>query len=272
MRTRVLAVSAATVITVGMAGTAAIAEVPTNDNIENATVITSLPYAVEQDVTDATKLKTDPPPPCDHGVRSNVWWTITPSSSGWLAADTKGSRIGTVAAVFKGSPGSLTKVACNDDTVRNDHYIEQAKVFWNAKAGTQYYLLIAKDYGRGGDLKLTVDNSPPPFSVDSLTVDPTGTVDHQSGTAVISGTMSCTSGPGEVYLQLRVRQQIGHLYINGSNSKRVDCDGTVAWQAKVASSDGAFSGGQLDVRAEARWEQDNSGRVAVPTTTVRLHG
>jgi hypothetical protein len=75
-----------------------------------------------------------------------------------------------------------------------------------------------------------------------------------------------------VYLQVRVRQQIGHLYINASNSKRIECEGTVAWHAKLSSSGGAFSGGQLQVRTEVRWEQDNSGRITTPATTIRLHG
>ena len=45
----------------------AMAVPPSNDLIENATPITSLPFTATQDSTDATVSPTDPPPACNQG-------------------------------------------------------------------------------------------------------------------------------------------------------------------------------------------------------------
>ena len=62
--------------------------------------------------------------------------------------------------------------------------------------------MVAKDFGGGGLLKLSVDNSEPPFSVDSLTVDSSGSVDSQAGVAYVRGTVTCSQGPGHVWINL----------------------------------------------------------------------
>ena len=56
--------------------------------------------------------------------------------------------------------------------------------------------MVAKDFGGGGLLKLSVDNTAPPFSVDSVTVDTSGSVDSQAGVAYVRGTVTCSQGPG----------------------------------------------------------------------------
>jgi hypothetical protein len=270
MRARTSIVTASALTLVTLTALPATAATPANDNIANATVISSLPYTIDEDISGATKETGEPRPSCDRGTRGTVWWTITPSASGWLVADTHGSEIRTVAAVYSGSPGALTRVACNDDTVRNGHPSQKARVYWKATAGTQYYLQVAKDFGRGGLLHLKVNNSAPPFSVDSITVDSSGSV--ESGAAVISGSMSCTSGPGEVYLEVAVRQQWARVYITGDRSRRISCDGVTTWSAKVSSQDGAFGGGKADVKVRARWEEGNGGSLRAPLSTVLLHG
>jgi hypothetical protein len=272
MKARTALIASATLTLVTLTAPAATAATPPpNDNIANATVISALPYTVDENIAGATKESGEPRPSCDRGTRGTAWWTITPSSSGWLVADTHGSQIRTVAAVYTGTPGALTRVACNDDTYRNGRFSAKARVYWNATAGTQYYVQVAKDYGRGGLLHLKVDNSPPPFSVAAVTVDG-GTVDGQTGTAVLRGTAVCTSGPGTVWLDLTVRQQIGRFYINDEGSKRFSCDGTTSWQLKLSSSDGAFTGGPIDVTGRAYWRDGNGGRIRLAPTTVRLTG
>lgn len=272
MRLRTPAIVAVLTMSISMVAAPAWAAAPPNDLIENATVIGAVPYTVEQSIKDATKSDGDPRAKCDRGTRGQVWFKLTASADGWLVADTKGSEVKTVAAVFTGSPGSLTQVACNDDTFRDGNYSQKARVFWEATAGTTYYLMVAKDFGGGGLLKLSVDNTAPPFSVDSVTVDTSGSVDSQAGVAYVRGTVTCSQGPGKVYINLSIVQQVSRFYIRDSGGTRVDCDGTTSWQVKFRSQDGLFGGGSADVKGRYQWREDNGGSGKVPTTSVQLRG
>lgn len=272
MRLRTPAIVAVLTMSISMVAAPAWAAVPPNDEIENATVVGSLPYTVEQNIKDATKSDGDPRTKCDRGTRGQVWFKLTASADGWLVADTKGSDIKTVAAVFTGSPGALTEVSCNDDTYRDGNYSQKARVFWEATAGTKYYLMVAKDFGGGGLLKLSVDNSEPPFSVDSFTVDSSGSVDSKEGVAYVGGTVTCSQGPGHVWIDLQLVQQVSRFYIRDNSGTRVLCDGTTAWQVKFRSQDGLYGGGSADLKGSYRWREDNGGRGKVPVTSVQLRG
>jgi hypothetical protein len=261
-----LSVITLTTLTVGAAP--AVAEVPSNDTIENATVITALPYTVEQNIKEATK--SPPRPSCDRGTRGNVWWKLTAPTDGWVVADTGGSRIATVAAVYTGAPGALTEVACNDDTIRNGEYSEQARVYWETQSGTDYYLLVAKDYGGGGALKLTVQDSAPPFTVDAIDANDVGAVDNQTGIAVLRGTVTCTSGPGTVWVGAELIQQFARVYIRDYTSKRVTCDGVTPWRMKFESYEGLFASGPAEVSLYAEWLEGNGGFLSFPSDPVHL--
>lgn len=262
----------ATLATLTLTVAPAAAAVPANDTIEDATVITALPFTVDQDTTDATKSDTDPRPSCDRRVKHTVWFRLTAPANGWLAADTLGSRYDTLAAVYTGGPGSLTEVACNDDTYRDGDWKPKARVYWDADAGTTYYLMVAAGYGSGGKLHLTVGASEAPFTVDAFAVDPTGSADNQAGTAVIHGTITCSNGPAEVYVEIFVRQQIGRLYISAYNGKEFSCDGVTAWRMKVSSYEGAFTAGPVEVSSDVYWQDGNGGHLADGPTTVKLRG
>lgn len=68
-----------------------------------------------------------------------VWYTYTPSSTGYLSINTGGSRYDTLIAVFAGSPSSATTVACNDDTPTG---FLQAGVTFHATQLTQYWIVV----------------------------------------------------------------------------------------------------------------------------------
>ncbi len=272
MHARTAMIMTAALALVSLTSPTASAAGPANDEIANATVVTSIPYAVDEDISGSTKTPGDPKPSCDRRTKSNVWWTVTPASSGWLVADTKGSKVPTVAAVYTGSPGALTEVACNDDSYRDDHWSSQARVYWEATAGTEYYLLIAKDYGRGGPLRLAVDQTDAPFRVDSLSIDSSGSVNNQTGIAVVTGTVTCSGGSGEVYLDAFARQRIGRVYISDRSSKSLVCDGETPWRMRFRSYEGLFTGGRLEVSPATFWRAGNGGYVEGATATVMLHG
>lgn len=274
MRTKLHLSTALAVVVAGLTLVAAPASaaVPANDTIAKATPISSLPYSVERNTTDATKSDTDPRPSCDGGIRDTVWWTMTATSSGWLAADTLGSRYDTVAAIYTGSPDALTEVACNDDSVRNGDWKEKARVYWQAQAGTSYYLLVAAGSGRGGALELRVDHSETPFTVESFVINPKGDVDKDTNTVTVSGTITCTGDPGRVGLEMYIRQRIGRDYITAGDYRRITCDGATPWKMRFSSWEHVFSGGALEVYSYLYWYEGNGGQLTVGPTTVHLTG
>lgn len=140
---------------------------PANDEWCAATTIASLPYSTSEYTRYATTGATDPITSCgwpsSQQLRS-VWFTVTPTHSGQVQADTFTSDYDTVLAVYSGTcAGSYSAIACNDDS-GPDH---QSKLTWNATAGTKYYI-EAMNAGTtyrpdlaGGNLELHVSYVPP---------------------------------------------------------------------------------------------------------------
>jgi hypothetical protein len=111
-----------------------------NDTTERAISVgtTRLPRTLEQDLRHATSAG-DPIPTCAELFSRTVWYGI-PSASGPrdLVVDTFGSAFDTVLALYKGAPGALEEVACNDEFVEH-----QSRITWRAEANTDYYVMAA---------------------------------------------------------------------------------------------------------------------------------
>ncbi|NOZ29611.1 MAG: VCBS repeat-containing protein [Chloroflexi bacterium] len=132
----------------GVKGAPALAPAAGSDDFDSATVITSLPFTDTMDTTGATTAGDDPILPCgprDPG-ENTVWWQFTASADGVLVADTEGSDYDTVLAVWTGTRGALTNVACDDDSGTG---LLSRTAFW-VTSGTTYYIEVA-DYGSGTD-------------------------------------------------------------------------------------------------------------------------
>ena len=71
----------------------------------------------------------------------SVWYSFTPSEGGEVHFDTFGSNYDTFIAVWTGTPGSLSPVACNDDDPRSRL---QSAVGFNAVGGTTYTIEIGE--------------------------------------------------------------------------------------------------------------------------------
>ncbi|MBN1306095.1 MAG: fibronectin type III domain-containing protein [Anaerolineales bacterium] len=117
------------------------AQVLLNDDFATPTVISSIPYQVILDVGLATSEATDPAiTACnsDEGLKT-VWFSYTPTASGMLDLDTFGSGYDTIMAVWTGTAGNLTHIACNDNTdgTINSH------VMVYVQTGTTYYIEVA---------------------------------------------------------------------------------------------------------------------------------
>src|SRR5205823_52829 len=133
----------------------------TNDDFENAEVLTGQWATANSDNSSATA---QPGEPSHAGLPagSSLWWQWTAPFDGEVAVDTLGSGPGTfgplldtVLAVYTGTNlTGLTQVAANDDLYpiipfilsgQNSYplpYFGPSGVRFNAKAGTTYYIAV----------------------------------------------------------------------------------------------------------------------------------
>jgi len=210
---------------------------PSNDDFASATVVTEpLPFSDSVNTVDATTAADDPD--CV-GNGPTVWYAYTPGADLQILANTFGSDYDTTLSAYVGSPGSLTQIACNDDTASL-----QSAVVIDVLAGETYYFMVgAFSSGPGGNLIFTVEQFQP-LTVD-LQLDRTGSFD-KAGNAYIRGTVTC-SRQAFVDLSASVQQRVGRIVISGSGGTFVECNGETAWEVIVSGQNGKFAGGAADV-------------------------
>lgn len=146
---------------VGVVNTLAAA--PTNDTIETATVISSLPFSETLDTREATTTDTDPA--C---YRSNhtVWYQVTATANQRLQAEALGDNYDPTLCVYTGAPGALTMYAGTDD-------VNGALLQFDVVAGETYYILAgAYTVSPGGLLYFTLAVYAPPTSTPTPTPTP----------------------------------------------------------------------------------------------------
>ncbi|WP_437975830.1 hypothetical protein WMF11_50035 [Sorangium sp. So ce295] len=225
---------------------------PANDAITSATVVPQLPFTDTISTVDATTALDDPN--CA-GNGPTVWYSFTPSTDVdvFVEANTFGSEYDTTVSVYTGSPGNLTQLACNDDAVGL-----LSRVVFNATAGTTYYVMVgAYGSGPGGNLVFTMDLTTP-LDV-SVTIDRKASFDPAAGTAVVSGTVTC-SRPVLVNVFGELRQRVArHFEIVGFFGTDVFCESEIPWSATIDPDTGFFKGGQAVVTATAYAFDPNLG-------------
>jgi hypothetical protein len=132
-----------------------IAQVPANDDFDDAVVITTLPFTDNLNTSEATTAADDPADPDDPAIcfigGHTVWYQFTPSKDIRINANTIGSDFDTGIAVFTGTRGALTLIGCNDDLLTGRQV--QSSVTFDAVAGQTYYFMVGS-FGEspGGDL------------------------------------------------------------------------------------------------------------------------
>ncbi len=128
----------------GLVEQQALAAPPGNDDFDNATAISSLPFSDALDTTQATTASDDPD--CSGaGDAHSVWYSFTPSTTVAVIADTFGSDYDTTLSAYTGSRGSLTQIACNDDSGSL-----QSRISSTTGGGVTYHLLVASFDGTPG--------------------------------------------------------------------------------------------------------------------------
>jgi len=268
-RTKLLIALIAIAGILGGATPALAAGPPPNDSIAGATVIKALPFS---DTVDTTKATTDADEeaagqPCrDFGapaIEKSVWYTYTASADITLRVNTSASSYTTGIASYSGAPSAATFISCAPGQLLTSV----------ATAQTVYWMIFGDQPGSpGGTLRITVEEAPPPPEV-SLTVDPLGTFDATSGSATISGTVTCTGTADFGQISGNVTQTVGRFTINGFFFTSFTCDGTTqTWTATTTFSSGKFAGGPATVQAFAFACNVSGCGQADVTQKVRLRG
>lgn len=136
---------------------------PPNDDFDNATQLSVIPYMNTQTTAGATTAGDDPEFTCVTGKKYNtVWYEYIPAGDGALSINTEGSSFDTVLEVWSGSRGNLLSQACNDDATGF-----QSEVQLQVVAGTVYYIEVA-GYSTNdkGPLKISVN---PAYNCSAIT-------------------------------------------------------------------------------------------------------
>jgi hypothetical protein len=239
---------------------------PANDDFANASVVGTLPFSDTISTVEATPEPTDPED-CV-GTGPTVWYRYTASASGRLSANTFGSDYDTGLSVYTGTQGNLSQVACNDDA---DGL--QSRVMFQVDAGETYYFMVAAyGSGPGGILAFMVEEAPPALEV-ALTIDERGSVDANTGTVTVRGTVTC-SREAFVDLSGTIRQRAGRLLLTAQFDSFVPCEGTTPWEAQAVATTGLFAGGPAELTATAFFFDPTigDGSSLEQSVTIRLRG
>ena len=123
---------------------------PGNDNFDNATSITSLPFAQAVDAALATT-ESGEPQYC-YSSAQTVWYKLTLDHSAWVVVSHSGNANSSLTVYRVHGPGfgGLFQVTCNG---------YNSNVTFQADAGATYYFQQGTMYGTGS---LTIDIQEPP--------------------------------------------------------------------------------------------------------------
>jgi hypothetical protein len=210
---------------------------PGNDDFGSATTIAALPFSDATSTVDATTQAGDPVDCID--ADHSVWYSYTSDFDGFVAVDTYGSDYDTVLSAYTGTQGSLTEIACNDDSGGT----LQSHIKWAVTSGTTYHVMVSGFYGSSGSLVLNA-RAEPPFTFE-VTVAGRGSVDETSGVATLRGTVVC-SLPGQVFTQDgRLRQRIDTTKVRAYPDGGFSCGPNPSnWEVQATPVNGLFVRGR----------------------------
>jgi hypothetical protein len=168
---------------------------PANDDFQNATPITTLRFT---DTVDTSKAKAAKDDPTDCGSPSNsVWYVLTAQTPMLVAIGTLGSSYFPNMAVYTGTRGNLTQVAC-----------DAGGASFQATAGTTYHVMVTSPLGGGGTLGFNlIAHVPPPnddFNTATAIADLpfTDTVDTDAASAAPDDPTNCAGTIRSVWYTL----------------------------------------------------------------------
>ncbi len=169
-------------------------------------------------------------------TEGSVWYRFDATADGALVFDVSQSTFSAGALVTAGDPADANVITCGPGAVS-----------FPVTAGQTYHVMAFSDTpgATTGTLVVRAEAAPPPISVD-VTVDPTGTFNAKTGSATITGTLTC-SGEDAQFSSVLVdlSQSVGRFTILGSGSIATSCTGSPQpWSVEVLPITGKFKGGK----------------------------
>ena len=116
-----------------------------NDNIATPVNISTTPFSFDEDTRATTNDANDPLISCGGNIQGHgtVWYKFKPATYGIVSLDTADSSFDTLLAVWKGTPGALTNVACDDNSDGGG----LSSLSFEADLNTTYYIEAAGKTG-----------------------------------------------------------------------------------------------------------------------------
>jgi uncharacterized repeat protein (TIGR02543 family) len=152
-----------------LAGT--LANIPSNDNFTNATVIPADDITVDVNTVYASKEPGEPYHAGNAGGHS-VWWTWTAPAIGTVAINTSGSGFNTLLAVYTNSPAvsvAFSNLICVSSNNGASRVSGLASLQFNVSPGTQYYIALDGYNGQAGNavfnFTFSLDTTPPSVAI-----------------------------------------------------------------------------------------------------------
>ncbi len=139
---------------------------PSNDDFENATVISGVSGSALGSNINATYQSGEPLTAVGASATNTIWWAWTAPASGSVQFNTVGSEVyDTVMGIYTGtSVSTLTKVAANDNCWESGSYYQSSNSF-TVVSGTRYYIAASGGnycYQGGIQLNWSMPNMPSP--------------------------------------------------------------------------------------------------------------
>jgi hypothetical protein len=178
------------VVLAGVAGIAALSlavvarAAPVNDSFSNATAISGTTGTWSGTTSGATRESGEPIDA--NGGGHTVWYRWTPSVSGSVSFDTRGSAFDTILSIYTGTRArSLTLVARNDNAIEwNDE--GSSRITFAASAGVTYRIQIDGRYGAVGAYSLTLNRPAPANDAFAAAQSVTGATGTVSGSLLLA--------------------------------------------------------------------------------------
>ncbi len=129
---------------------------PANDNFENASVISALPFQDSQDTTAATSELGEPTPSCVYSnpVGATIWYSFTPAESISISTYVANPMFATFVAAYARNGGAgLMEIGCQN------YY---GMLTFRAEAGVTYYFQAGGMYSEKGLLSFRLEPAPLP--------------------------------------------------------------------------------------------------------------
>ena len=211
---------------------------PPNDDFDQATAISVIPYVDGLDLHLLTAAVDDP---TDCFSANNAWYKFTAPSSEKVRVGVTGGFL-TGVAVYTGTRGSLANVTCVPLGFDGGGS-------FNAVVGTTYYIDVGwftYDPAGLGTGAITITK---PFSLDPPSINAEGT--RTSSGVSISGTLTCNAS-GNALANIDVTQTRGRNTVHGQATISPTCSPAGdTWTATVVPDAGRFQSGPATVTVSA---------------------